>query len=138
MEDSVPVQAPEAGALLTLIAREWEDASVYHALSQVLPGEKGLLLQRLCREEQRQARCLQGIYTLVTGTQPTIHTPPPKGERVETTLRRCYGREMQDLAAYEARSGHREYGPVFARLARQDQDHCRILLEILGSTGNAR
>ena len=77
--------------------------------------------------------CLKGIYTLTAGSAPKVATLPIPQESVETTLRRCYGREMQCLAQYEQRATHPEYGKVFAKLAQQEQEHCRIILEILGS-----
>jgi len=47
-------------------------------------------------------------------------------------LRRCYGREMRCLAAYEARSGDSEYGPVFVQMAQQEREHCKNILHLLG------
>ncbi len=124
---------PDPEALLPLIAGEWTDAATYLALSRSLPGRQGEALRRLFQEEQAHAACLKGIYTLMTGRRPLVRAPGPRQEPVEITLRRCYGREMQSLAAYEARTGDREYGPVFARLAEQERQHCRTVLEIIGS-----
>ena len=57
---------------------------------------------------------------------------------VSTMLRRCYGREMRCLAQYEARANHPEYGPVFARLAEQEREHCRLILELIGNLKRAK
>lgn len=120
-------------SLLSLITGEITDATTYLALSRQMTGKESVLLRRLFDEEQAHAACLKGIYTLITGSRPTVRTTPPEKEPIEVTLRKCYGREMRCLAAYEERSGDREYGPVFARLAAQERDHCKLVLELLGN-----
>lgn len=78
--------------------------------------------------------CLKGIYTLQGAGRPDIPSPPPPDKApVSMLLRRCYGREMRCLAQYEARSSDPEYGQVFARMAQQEREHCRLILELLGS-----
>ena len=124
--------APEQG-LLALIAQEWADASTYLQLSRRLSGKAATVLRALYEQEQTHLACLKGIYTLITGSHPKIATMPLPQEEIEQTLRRCYGREMQCLAQYEQRSSHPEYGKVFARLAQQEQEHCRLVLEIIGN-----
>lgn len=125
--------APDGDSLLALITGEWADAATYLYLSRSRQGREAAALRRLFEEEQSHAACLKGIYTLSTGKKPIIHTVPPAKEPLETALRRCYGREMRSLAEYEARSADPEYGPVFARLAAQEREHCRIVLELLGN-----
>jgi len=39
---------------------------------------------------------------------------------------------MRCLAQYEARANDPEYGPVFARLAAQEREHCMAVLELIG------
>lgn len=123
----------DPGELLTFMAREWGSAAAYLYLSRQLPGHSSEVLRQLFREEQAHAACLKGLYTLLTGQRPVARSPAPKAEPLEIALRRCYGRQMQSLASYEARSTHPEYGPVFARLADQERRHCRAVLEVLGS-----
>ncbi len=123
---------PEAG-LMGLIAQEMEDAAIYLQLSRRLSGKHAVTLRQMYEEELSHAACLKGIYSLLTGSQPGAKGVPPLQEDIKITLRRCYGREMRCLAQYEARASHREYGPIFIRLAQQEQDHCRRILEILGS-----
>ena len=126
-----PVRDP--GDLPALIAGEWSDAAIYLQLSRRFQGKESAALRRLYEQEQSHAACLKGIYTLLTGTQPAVPTVTPALENTEAALRRCYGREMQSLAAYEARSADPEYGQVFARLAQQEREHCHTLLTIIGS-----
>ena len=123
---------PSTAELPALIAGEWADAATYLHLSRKYQGRESAILRRMFEEEQSHAACLKGIYTLLTGEHSVTRTPPPAQEPLEVTLRRCYGREMQCLAQYEQRQTHREYGPVFARLAEQEREHCRMLLELLG------
>ena len=128
-----PENNTQEQGLLSLIAQEWADATTYLQLSRKLTGKPAMLLRTLFEQEQAHAACLKGIYTLIMGEAPKVAALPIPQDNPETTLRRCYGREMQCLAQYEQRSNHPEYGKVFARLAQQEQEHCRIVLEILGS-----
>lgn len=128
-----PPENREKG-LLALIAQEWTDAATYLQLSRRLGGKDGAVLRKMYEQEQAHTACLKGLYTLITGVHPTVRAVPAIHEDVEATLRRCYGREMQCLAQYEARSADPEYGQVFARLADQERQHCHMLLEILGRT----
>lgn len=129
----VPAPGEEAAQLTALINAEWTDAATYLHLSRRLQGRQATLLHTLYEQEHAHAACLKGIYTLLTGKRAVTHSTTPAQEPLDATLRRCYGREMRCLAEYERWAAHREYGPVFARLAQQEQEHCRILLEILGS-----
>lgn len=123
---------PETEGLPALIAEELEDAATYQQLARRLGGKDAQALRQLAETEQSHAACLKGIYTLMTGQPINPKVPPLRQEPADRTLRRCYGREMRCLAQYEARSGHPEYGPVFARLAAQEREHCMAVLELLG------
>ena len=126
-------QTDPAQGLSELIAQEWTDAANYLYLSRRLSGKDSAMARRLFEEEQAHTACLKGIYTLITGQRPAVKAVPPAQEDPEALLRRCYGREMRCLAQYEARTGHPEYGQVFARLAEQEREHCRLVLQILGN-----
>lgn len=124
--------------LPALINEERTDAATYLLLARQFQGKHNLLLRQMAEQEQTHAACLKGIYTLVSGKRSPEYTPQPEEAPLETMLRRCYGREMRSLAAYEARSSDPEYGQVFSRLAAQERDHCRRLLELLGSMHQTR
>ena len=131
------VQGNQAGTepltgIPALIAEELQDAAVYQQLAHRMGPKAALLLRRLYEEDQAHAACLKGIHNLVTGEKTSHRIPPVPQESPEMSLRRCYGREMRCQAQYEARSSDPEYGPVFSRLAAQEQEHCRIVLELLG------
>lgn len=117
-----------------LIMQKWTDAATYLLLSRRFNGRENAILRKLFQEEQTQTNCLKGIYTLITGSHPTVKALSPKQETTEAALRRLYGREMHALAQYETRSSDPEYGQVFARLAQQEQEHCRLILELLGNS----
>lgn len=137
-KEEAPPAAPSTQGLLSLIAEEMQDATTYLHLSRGYQGKEGALLRKLSQEEQAHAACLKGIYTLITGNRPEVRAVPPKQESAEITLRRCYGREMRRLHEYENRSKDPEYGQVFARLAIQEREHCRQILELLGSIGQKK
>lgn len=128
-----PEQREELNDLPAMIAGEWWDGATYLRLSRQFSGKEAAILRKMFEEEQSHAACLKGIYTLLTGEQLVNQMPAIKQEPVSATLRRCYGREMQCLAQYERWSEHREYGPVFSRLAQQERAHCAALLELLGN-----
>ncbi len=131
VKGEAPQQAPESG-LTELIAQEWTDSATYLQLARRFHGKDSAVLRKMYEEEQAHTACLKGIYTLITGRRPTVRAIPPAPGDVEQILRRCYGREMQSLARYEARAGDPEYGQIFARMAQQEREHCRMLLELLG------
>lgn len=118
--------------LQDLVAKEKEDAAMYLHLSRHMPGRDGAVLRQMYEQEQSHASILKGICALSTGVRPGVSAPPMQTAPAEVLLRRCYGREMQSLAEYERRSGDPQYGAVFRKMAEQEQQHCRILLEILG------
>ena len=122
----------DLGALL--LAEEMM-ADTCMRLARQTPARESAVLQRLARDARGHISCLEGISVLVTGDVPEIRTPAPEAGSVTAQLRKCYGRAMRTLVTYEARSRDREYGPVFARLAAQQRDQCRIILELIGSLG---
>ena len=126
-------QARLNDSLQELIMNEWIAAATYLRLARKMQPKQAAVLQRLGSEEHAHAACLKGIYTLITGEKAVIRTPQPEVEAPELTLRKCYGREMRSLKEYESRSDDPEYGHVFERLARQEREHCRAVLELIGS-----
>lgn len=126
-------ETPRHQGLMRLIAEEGTDAAVCLTLSRRFQGKQAQLLRRMSEEEQAHAACLKGIYTLLIGEQPAVKAAPLHQESTEATLRRCYGSQMRRLAEYEARAQDPEYGKVYEQLAAQEQDHCRQILELLGS-----
>lgn len=119
--------------LQEMIAREWELAGACLQLSRRLTGKQSMLLRQLYEKEQGHVACLKGIYTLITGQRPNVRGFTAAVGFPEAELRRCYGKQMQNLAEYERRSNQGEYGHIFGNLARQEREHCHLLLEILGS-----
>ena len=123
-----PEGLPVEGMLLQL----WENAVAFLHLSKRLQGQRSAQLHRLYQQSQQSADCLKGICVLVSGSRPPLGNKLPGRETVEATLRTCYGRGMRLLAQMENHSHHKEYGPVFVRLALIQQEQCRQILEILG------
>lgn len=119
--------------LRALLLAEETAAAAYIQLARRFQGRQAAALQRLAREAHAHTACLEGICVLVTGEVPEIKVPAMEPGPAEAMLRKCYGRAMRALVTYEARSRDPEYGPVFARLALQQQDHCRTILELIGN-----
>ena len=128
------VTADPTQGLGGMIAEEWADAALYLSLAKRLQGNAAAILKKIGQEEQSHMACLKGIYTLQGNGRPDVPPPPPVDRApIGTLLRRCYGREMRCLAQYESRANHPEYGQIFAKMAQQEREHCRLLLELLGS-----
>ena len=127
------VPAGDAPAILNLIEEELMDAAAYLRLARKLPPSQAAIARQLSQQEQAHAVCLKGIYTLITGRKAMVPQPALSDDPPEIVLRRCYGREMRCLAQYEARQTDPQYGHVFRSLARQEQEHCHRILEILGA-----
>ena len=126
-------QVATASQLQEMLEEEWLDATTYLQLARQFQGPIREKLQRMGKDEQTHAACLKGIYTLTTGGHPAQKTKQMPPESPQTILRRCYGREMRSLARYEENSRDPQYGQVFRRLAEQEREHCKMILELLGS-----
>ena len=134
--DRVKSTAPPAGdapAILNLIEEELVDAAAYLRLTRKLPPPQAAIARHLSKQEQNHAVCLKGIYALITGRKALVAQPVVPDDPPEIVLRRCYGREMRCLTQYEARQNDPQYGHVFLSLARQEQEHCHRILELLGA-----
>ena len=115
-----------------MIAEEKAGDAIYLHLSHDFGGKEGAMLRRMFEEEQSHISCLRGIYRLITGERCQVHTKPLAPEDTAIALRRCYGREMRCLATYEAHCADAEYGPVFAQMAREEREHCKNILHLIG------
>ena len=127
---AVPVG--DAQAIMNLIAEELTDSAAYQRLARKLPPPQAAVARQIAQQEQSHATCLKGIYALITGRKAIVPPPTVSDDPPDIVLRRCYGREMRMLAQYEARQSDPQYGHVFRDLARQEQEHCHRILEILG------
>ena len=110
-------------------------ADNYRDLARCFHGWQAKALLTMAREAGGQRTCLAGIRALVTG-EDSIPVPLPLPADAGTPgvrLKKAYVRAMRLLTACEAWTEDPEYGPVFQRLARRQQDHCRKILEIIGS-----
>lgn len=125
----------ETLTLEQLLKHQWEDAALYLQLAHRSTGREAAQFQRLHQQKQAHCACLKGIYRLLTGDVPRLQKLPPSREPLETTLRRCYQRELESLCAFQQRSQDPTYGHVYTRMAQQTQEHCRIILELIGSMG---
>ena len=126
---------PDLRNLPALIADEAAAAALYRSLARrVLPRHRDTMLH-MAREEQAHRDALMGMYYLTTGRRAAVQVPVPGQSPLEAALRRSYAGELKSIAAYEARSEDPEYGAAFARMAQEEGDHSRWILEILGDLG---
>ena len=124
----------QATGLQTLAAGEQTAAAVYLMLSKMLQGPEKAILRQLFERERSHSRWLNGIHLLQTGQRLTARAAPPENDRPEVALRKCYARTLQAIRTYEQRQNDPEFGHVFRELTRQEQEHCRMILDILGRT----
>ena len=123
---------PVTDGLPGLVAGCLARAALYGTLSRQMQGPGRSILQKLQENEQRCARCMKGLYRMVTGNRMQPAAVPLSGENTETALRKCYGQTLTAIAALESRAYDPEYGPVFAHLAAKKREHCCALAELLG------
>ena len=125
-----PIDGRALGALLLATAAAAEN---FGRLAPCFQDWRAQALNRMARESRAQLACLGGIRAMVTGEPPERTIPVPDTGTLSVRLKKAYVRGMRLLAACETHSTDPEYGPVFQRLAARQQDHCRKILEIIGS-----
>ena len=109
-------------------------AENYRALGKCFRGWQVECLNTMAREAMAQRACLSGIRALVTGEEGGRNHPvPPDTGTLNVRLKKAYVRAMRLLSACEAHTRDPESGPVFQRLSHRQQEHCRRILEIIGS-----
>lgn len=132
-----PQESPEAG-LQQLVAVQLELMGVYARLSRFFQGREREMLVSLRGQCMEQVRCLKGIYRMITGTALTAAAVPPPEERTETALRRCYGKALRQISAYEGRIHQPEYGCVYEHMLREEKNHCWTLARLMGRLDESR
>ena len=123
----------DARALPGLMLESLTTADNYGRLARCFSGWQKEALNRMAREDKAQGTCIGGICALVMGERPQKQVPTPDTGAVNVRLKKSYARAMHLMSACEAFSADPEYGPVFQRLSIRQQDHCRKILEIIGS-----
>lgn len=120
----------EVLTLEELLNSQFEDAALYLQLYHRTGDPR---LHRLHQQKQSICACLRGIFRLLTGQPPRVPKLRPAREELDAALRRCYQRELESLCAFRQREQDPSYGHVYARMAQQCQEHCRTLLELIGT-----
>ncbi len=122
----------QSPSLQVLAAAEKANAAVYLRLARLAQGPEKALLRQLFERERRHGQLLGGIHLLTTDKALSVRTASPAADSMGVALRKCYAATLKAIAEYERHSQDREYGPAFAQLAAQEQEHCIMLLELLG------
>ena len=133
VSEPAQVRAPDGRSLGELLLATGAAAENFGRLAPCFQGWQAQALHRMARESRAQLACLGGIYALVTGEPPRQAVPVPDTGTPAVRLKKAYARAMHLLTACQTHSAGPEYGPVFQRLAARQQDHCRKILEIIGS-----
>ncbi len=128
--ERVQSQAP-AAPLQSLAAAEANLAAVYLRLARMCQGPQKTTLRRLWEGERSHSRCLGGMGR-AQGKPLSVRTAAPAGDPMEVALRKCYVQTLRAMTEYESRREDKEFGHIFARMAREEAHHCRMILELLG------
>ena len=123
---------PVTEGLPGLAASALAQASLYGTLARQMQGPGRNILLALQDDEQRCARCLKGVWRMVTGNRMQPAAVPLPSENREAALRKSYGQALKTLAAFESRAYHPEYGAIFSNLAVKKREQCCALAELLG------
>ena len=133
MDDTQECRSVDGRKLGEMILATAAAAENYRALARCFQGWQLQSLTAMAREAGAQRTCLAGIRALIMGEEGRVLPVPPDTGPLLSRLKKAYVRAMRLLSDCEACTGDREYGPVFQRLTRRQQDHCRKILEIIGS-----
>lgn len=110
--------------LRRLLVRQARLRAVYRQMSR-RGGKWRLLLE----QKESQIACLRGLLRIRTGQGAAC----PRVGETSQDLAACFDEERGLLAELTRLSREEELGPVFAVLLREQQKHCRLLLELLGT-----
>lgn len=127
--------APTTDGLPGLAARALTQGALYEALSRQIQGPGRSILLHLRDTQLENARCIKGIYRMITGVAMKVVAVPPTVENLEISLRKSYGQALKTLNAYQTRANDGEYGGVFQCLAANEQSLCCKLAELMGLIG---
>ena len=116
-----------------MIAREAMGKAMFMQLAGRFPGKNGAMLRQMAKQEHSHSSILRGICKISAENSPAMKLPKLTATPTPILLRRCYGQSLQNLSEYEKRASDPQFGGTFERMAQQEQEHCRILLALLGS-----
>ena len=108
-----------------------ENAVAFRNLSLQLIGKQWEGLRRLETESMKLAHCLRGISALRGETVKLTPLTRPR-DLPWRALEKCFHRSRKLYEEMERRSADPECGMVFRRLARQTEEHCAAIAELLG------
>ena len=120
-------------SLQALAAAELSEAAAHLMLSRQFQGKEKAILRKVYEEDQAHAACLKGIHYFTFDKPLAIRHIPPAPESPVIALRKAYARKLRTLRQYESRFDDPEYGAVYHTLAQQEQEHCRLILELVGN-----
>ena len=119
---------------LRQLQREAMDlAAVYRNLTSQLTGKPQEQVRQLSAGEKANAASLAGIGKLSRMGGENLKLWQPGKEEPQKVLERCYHRTRRCMTEYLARSAEGEFGMVFARMARREEEHCCLIAELIGN-----
>lgn len=119
-------------SLQSLAAAELSEAAAHLMLSRQLQGKEKAVLRKIYEDDLSHAACLKGIHYFTFDTPLAARPVPPAPDSPVIALRKAYARKLKACKQYESRFDDPEYGAVYRTLARQEQEHCRLILELVG------
>ena len=127
----LPVLTPRESIKAWILTAQ-ENAAAYRHMSQQPGMKEKARLQQLYGESRQWIACMRGICRMdgERVAAPKVVCPPEAGYRI---LEKCFHRERKLWEEWERQSGERAYGPLYGRLARQAQEHCVTVMEMLGN-----
>ena len=109
-------------------------AGLYMGLQRMNGGRAGEGTGSLSRSLRRTVDCLRGLCAL-EGTVPGLPPVETGTGSISQRLRSCAHRERRLGEGLIRLGTEGEFAPVYARLARESWDRCRMVLEMLGAPG---
>ena len=125
-------EEPPQNNLRQLRAEAMELAAVYRGLAAQLSGDLRELVKTLYRGEKANASALAGIGVLSRQGGENLKLWQPEKGAPAKQLERCYHRSRRCVTEYLARSAEGEFGIVFEKMAKREQEHCCLIAQLLG------
>lgn len=127
-----PAPGLSPGDLHSLWVPAMETAALYHSLAASLTGKQKEVALLLAAQQQETIFVLRGMQQLSFGRAESGKAAPPARQKSRQLLVACYRRAREALTEYTARTIHVEYSPVFRQLAAREEEHCLMILTLLG------
>ena len=125
-------EIPQSAGLKALAMEAREAAREYRQLSRVCRGKQQILAKELWEAEEEAMEMLRGLHYLQTGETLRLPEPVGTGAAGKRGLMKRYHETRRRGTEFLSRSGEPEWGQVFQKLAKGQEEQCARIAALLG------